>query len=141
MLMKKTNYYQIKVFGRETKFVWKRVPYYPIFKGVKFMNNRNFFTGMAVVGLFANLFVALAGKNLDAGMASLFTNIGSVAIASSLVFFILSRKCEAQERAEKDEYYRDLDAVYRHIDDSVRDVRHDIREASRACETSCRVKK
>ena len=105
------------------------------------MNNRNFFTGMAVVGLFANLFVALAGKNLDAGMASLFTNVGSVAIASALVFFILSRKSETQERADKDEYYRDLDAIYRHIDDSVRDVRHDIREASRACETSCRVKK
>jgi len=139
--MKKTNFYQMRVFGMGNKFIWKRVPYYPIFKGVNFMNNRNFFTGMAVVGLFANLFVALAGKNLDAGMASLFTNIGSVAIASALVFFILSRKSEAQERIEKDEYYRDLDAVYRQIDDSVRDLRHELRDASRACETSCRVKK
>lgn len=105
------------------------------------MRNRNFFSGIACVGLFANLFVALAGKNLEVGMASLFTNVGSVAIASALVFFILSTKSEEQEQVEREEFYRDIDSVYRHIDDRIRDVSDDVRHMNRHCDSKCSVKK
>lgn len=124
----------------DSKLMWKRISLNNN-KGVKFMRNRNFFSGVACVGLFANLFVALAGKNLEVGMASLFTNVGSVAIASALVFFILSTKSEAQEQVEREEFYRDIDAVYRHVDDRIRDVNHDVMNLGRECSTKCSVKK
>lgn len=122
------------------KLMWKRISLNNN-TGVKFMRNRNFFSGIACVGLFANLFVALAGKNLEVGMASLFTNVGSVAIASALVFFILSTKSEEQEQVEREEFYRDIDSVYRHIDDRIRDVSDDVRHMNRHCDSKCSVKK
>lgn len=101
------------------------------------------FTGLACIGLFSNLFVALSGKNLDPSYASFFTNIGSVAIASALVFYFLSQKSEAETRNERDEIYRDFDAVYRHIDDTARDLRSDIQDCARICSRNdkCCVKK
>jgi hypothetical protein len=126
---KNQDYYMLKKsFG---KMIWKRVPYHPFFKGVNNMTSRVYFAGVAALGLFANLFVAFAGKSLEPSMASLFTNIGSVAIASAVVYLILNQKCQVQIDAERSEIYRDFDAVYRYIDDNARDLRDEVKECSR----------
>ena len=129
----KTNYYILKKsFG---KFVWVRNPETYLTKGVNYMTSRVFFAGVAALGLFTNLFVAFAGKNLESSVASLFTNVGSIAIASALVYLILNQKCQAQVDSERADIYRDFDAVYRYIDDTARDIRDDVKECSR--NTSC----
>lgn len=123
-----------KSFG--PKMVWKRVPYNNFNKGVNNMSSRVFFAGVAALGLFANLFVAFAGKNLESSVASLFTNIGSIAIASALVYIILNQKSQAQIDSERVEVYRDFDAVYRYIDDTARDLRDDVKECNRSMSCS-----
>ena len=105
------------------------------------MKNRNVYIGLACVGLFANLFVAFAGKNLETTTANLFTNIGSVAIAFAFVFSMLSLKSQTEERNEREEIYRDIDSIYRHIDDRVRDVNDEVRDLQRSCEVKCNQKK
>lgn len=133
LMYKLTKLYKLVPYRRYTKFITT---------GENSMNNK-MFTGLACVGLFSNLFVALSGKNLDPSYASLFTNIGSVAIASALVFYFLSQKTEAEKENERDEVRRDFDAVYRHIDDTARDLRDDIRDCASICSRNdkCCVKK
>jgi hypothetical protein len=123
-----------KSFG--PKMVWKRVPYNNFNKGVNNMSSRVFFAGVAALGLFANLFVAFAGKNLESSVASLFTNIGSIAIASALVYIILNQKSQAQIDSDRVEVYRDFDAVYRYIDDTARDIRDEVKECNRSMSCS-----
>ena len=106
-------------------------------KGSEIMKNRNIFTGIACVGLFANLFVSLAGENLTPHMADIISNTGNVAIASALLFFILSQKSESEEQNERDNFYRDFDSVYRYIDDTSRDLRDEIRTCSSNSEKCC----
>lgn len=100
------------------------------------MSSRVFFAGVAALGLFANLFVAFAGKNLESSVASLFTNIGSIAIASALVYIILNQKSQAQIDSDRVEVYRDFDAVYRYIDDTARDIRDEVKECNRSMSCS-----
>lgn len=101
------------------------------------MKNRNIFTGIACAGLFANLFVSLAGENLTPHMADILSNTGNVAIASALVFFILSQRSEAEEQIDREQVYRDFDSVYRYVDDNVRDLRDEFRTCSSTTEKCC----
>ena len=61
----------------------------------------------------------------------------AVAIASALLFFILSQKSESEEQNERDNFYRDFDSVYRYIDDTSRDLRDEIRTCSSNSEKCC----
>jgi hypothetical protein len=141
------RYYKHKIISARYLLPFKplnrslRSDLYNFEKGVFSMKNRSIFLGVACLGLFANLFVAFAGKNLETTTANLFTNIGSVAIASALVFFMLSFKSETEERNEREEIYRDIDSIYRHIDDRVRDVTDEVRDLQRSCEVKCNQKK
>ena len=132
---KTINLYTLrKSFG--PNLAWKRISRNYFNKGVNKMTSRVFFAGVAALGLFANLFVAFAGKNLESSMASLFTNIGSIAIASALVYLILAQQSQAQVASEREDIYRDFDAMYRYIDDAARDIRDEVKECNRSMSCS-----
>jgi len=119
--------------------LYRWCPEFKLMKGRNMLKNRNLIVGLASVGLFANLFVAFAGDNLADNTASLFGNIGIVALALGFILSVIGQKCEAEARSERDEIYRDFDAVYRYVDDTARDIRDDIRDCSKS--DKCCVKK
>ena len=108
------------------------------------MFNRNVSITCVGLGVFANLFVGLAGKALAAPTAEMFTVLGGFATAVGVLVFILSGKTKTDEDSERADIHRDIDAVYRHIDDVRRDLVEEIRECKRNSShsaTECRGKR
>ena len=99
------------------------------------MKNSTIITSLASVGLFSNIFVFLAGKNLDANFAADVTAISGIAFSAAFITFLFTQKSEVEVREERNDIYRDFDAVYRHIDDEIDNVRRDIRDV--AAGTAC----
>ena len=94
------------------------------------MKNSTIITGLASVGLFSNIFVFLAGKNLNPEFAAELTAIGGIAFSAAFITFLFTQKSEVEIREERNDIYRDFDAVYRYVDDAVRDVQSDIRDVA-----------
>ena len=113
--------------------------YRPFFKRkVKTMlGNRNFIVSLGCVGLFANLFVLLAGKSLTPFAGDMFQTGGFVVFALSVLLYITHSETDNDKERERNQTYRDIDNVYRYVDDSVRDLRDELKEANRShcCET------
>lgn len=125
---------------------FKTINYYPFKKKGVFtmnmnMNTRNVVFSLATVGLFANGFVLIAGENLAPNAADFFNSIGFTLTALSIMLLALSQKTEKDADLERQDIYRDFDAVYRHIDDSVRDLRYELDSTTRRCSDSCKMKK
>ena len=97
------------------------------------MKNSNFIVGLASVGLFSNLFVLCAGENLAQPTANTFSSVGLLALFVAFITFILSQKSSREQSNERDDMYRDFDAVYRRIDDVERDMIHLNRELISNC--------
>lgn len=113
--------------------------YRPFFKRkVKTMlGNRNFIVSLGCLGLFANLFVLLAGKSLTPFAGDMFQTGGFVVFALSVLLFITHSETDDDKERERNQTYRDIDNMYRYVDDSVRDLRGELKEANRSqyCET------
>ena len=107
-------------------------------KGVSLMKNRNLIIGLAGVGftLQAVTLICANGGGLKLGYVDTFNAISVLILFTSLILSLWSQPCEEKRQAERDDIYRDFDAVYRHIDDTARDLREDVRECSRSCSAS-----
>lgn len=103
-------------------------------KGIDSMNNRNFIIGLGSVAVFTNLFVLLAGNHLDASTAKIFASAGVSCLSAAFVFFVCSTKSDAETQLDSFSDCRERDAVYRYIDDSVRELGEDILACSRTCD-------
>jgi len=106
-------------------------------KGVKKMFNRNVAIACVGLGLFSSVFVAIAGKSLAPESAQTFNFLGLFAVSFGVLFNMLSGKSPEQERYEREDIQRDIDAVYRHIDDRNRDMQNDLDDLRRDCQKSC----
>ena len=104
-------------------------------------SNRNLIVSLATVGLFVNGFILLAGESLSPSASDMFNSFGFIASSLSIMLLAFGQKSEAEADAERDQTYRDFDAVYRHIDDSIRELRYEIKDCSRKCGDSCSAKK
>jgi hypothetical protein len=103
------------------------------------MTNRNLIVTLASVPFFANLFVLLAGNKLASDAATTFSVIGMLSMSAAFLTFILTQKSKSEIDHEREDLYRDIDAVYRHIDEMRRDLSDDIRDCTRSCDkTSCK---
>ena len=100
------------------------------------MTNRNLIITLASVPFFANLFILLAGSKLASDAANTFSVVGMLSLSAAFLTFILSQKSKSENEHERENLYRDIDAVYRHIDDVKRDLNDDIRNCSRSCDKS-----
>lgn len=95
------------------------------------MFNRNLGIACVGLGLCSSLFVVLANKGINAETAATFTVLGNLATAAGALVFMLTGRTKAEEEAERADLHRDIDAVYRHIDDTRRDLSEEIRECER----------
>ena len=100
------------------------------------MTNRNLIVSLASVSFFANLFILFAGEKLANDATSTFSGIGMLSLSAAFLAFIFSQKSKSEIDHEREDLYRDIDAVYRHIDEVRRDLNDDIRECHRSCDKS-----
>lgn len=113
-------------------------PFYSKRKVKHMLGNRNFIVSLGCLGLFANLFVLLAGKSLTPFAGDMFQTGGFVVFALSVLVFITHSETDNDKDRERNQVYRDIDNVYRYVDDSVREVRDELKDATRSancCET------
>ena len=97
------------------------------------MFNRNLGIACVGLGLCSSLFVVFASKGINAETAATFTILGNLATAAGALVFMLTGRTKAEEEAERAELHRAIDAVYRPIDDTRRDLSEEIRECERTC--------
>jgi hypothetical protein len=98
------------------------------------MTNRNLIVSLASVAFFANLFTLFAGDKLASDATNTFSIVGMLAMSAAFLTFIFSQKTKTEIDHEREDLYRDIDAVYRHIDELRRDLSDDIRECNRSCD-------
>ena len=99
------------------------------------MKNRNLIIGLAFAGLAAQLFTFICTGALKQGYIDGFNFASIIAFFSAFILSMWSQPCPRDREREREDLYRDIDAVYRHIDDIARDLREDIRDCSRDCES------
>jgi hypothetical protein len=100
------------------------------------MTNRNVIVSLASVSFFANLFILFAGDKLADDATNAFSVIGMLSLSAAFLAFIFSQKSKSEIDHEREDLYRDIDAVYRHVDEVRRDLSDDIRECTRSCDKS-----
>jgi len=99
------------------------------------MKNRNLIIGLAFAGLSAQLFTFICTGALKQGYIDGFNFASMITLFSAFILSLWSQPCPKDRDREREDIYRDIDAVYRHIDDTARDLREDIRDCSRNCES------
>jgi len=100
------------------------------------MTNRNVIVSLASVSFFANLFILFAGDKLADDATNAFSVIGMLSLSAAFLAFIFTQKSKSEIDHEREDLYRDIDAVYRHVDEVRRDLSDDIRECTRSCDKS-----
>lgn len=95
--------------------------------GVKYMKNRNVIIGLSVFGLAAQAFVLISGNGLESAKASMFNAASMIALFVAFIASTLSQKTECAFRREREDIDREFDAVYRNINDSVREFHESTR--------------
>jgi hypothetical protein len=100
------------------------------------MTNRNLIVSLASVSFFANLFILFAGDKLADDATNAFSVIGMLSLSAAFLAFIFSQKSKSEIDHEREDLYRDIDAVYRHVDEVRRDLSDDIRDCTRSCDKS-----
>jgi hypothetical protein len=100
------------------------------------MTNRNVIVSLASVSFFANLFILFAGDKLADDATNTFSVIGMLSLSAAFLAFIFSQKSKSEIDHEREDLYRDIDAVYRHVDEVRRDLSDDIRDCTRSCDKS-----
>ena len=111
-------------------------------KGVSLMKNRSFIIGLAFAGLSMQVFTLICSGALKQGYIDGFNAASVITLFTALILNLLSQPCSKDKDREREDLYRDIDAVYRHIDDTARDLREDIRDCGRSsCGSHCKIGK
>jgi len=113
--------------------------YYFKSKGTKIMKNRSVIIGLAFVGLATQVFPLICAGALKQNYIEAFNAASVITLFCAFILNVWSQPCTKDKDYERDAIRRDFDAVYRHIDDSARDLRDDIRDAesSKCCKMPC----
>jgi len=136
--------WQLKIKGNK----WEWYPFYYRaannfycfkLKGKKIMKNRSFVIGLAFAGLAMQVFPLICSGALKQGYIEGFNAASVITLFTAFILAIWSQPCPKDKDRERDEIYRDFDAVYRHIDDTARDLREDLREceSNKCCKVPC----
>jgi hypothetical protein len=136
--------WQLKIKGNN----WEWYPFYYRaansfycfkLKGNKIMKNRSFVIGLAFAGLAMQVFPLICSGALKQGYIDGFSAASVITLFTAFILAIWSQPCPKDKDREREDIYRDFDAVYRHIDDTARDLREDIREceSNKCCKVPC----
>ena len=101
------------------------------------MKNRSFIIGLAFAGLAMQVFTLVCEGALKQGYVDGFNSASIITLFSAFILLLWSQPCSKQRDRDREDMYRDIDAVYRYVDDSARDLRDEISDCSRSCPTQC----
>jgi hypothetical protein len=107
------------------------LPYYNWRKKMTNNSNRNLVIALASVGFATQTFVLICGDALAENYANVFNAFGSLALFVSFVWYVLDQPSADANEKNRSEIYRDMESVYRYIDDVARDLRDEIRDSDR----------
>jgi len=131
--------WQLKIKGNK----WDWDPYYYrktiTNKGINIMKNRGFIIGLALVGLSMQVFPLICSGALKQGYIDGFNSASIITLFATVILAVWSQRSTKEHDNVREDIYRDIDAIYRHIDDCNRDTREDLREEIRhSCESTCK---
>ena len=106
-------------------------------KVISFMKNRSFIIGLVFAGLAMQVFTLVCEGALKQGYIDGFNSASIITLFSAFILLLWSQPCSKQRDRDREDMYRDIDAVYRYVDDSARDLRDEISDCSRSCPTQC----
>ena len=97
----------------------------------KMSNTRNISIGLAFTGFAAQVFVLISGDALATNYANIFNAVGSLSLFSAFAWYVLSQPSDDKKNSDREGFYRDIEAIYRYVDDTARDLREEIRDTER----------
>ena len=114
------------------------------FIGVNIMSNRSFIIGLSCASFFSQLFVFCAGKDLTVDVSNLFSGISLLSLSFAFIVFLLSTKTEQEDLVQETTRRRDIDELYRYVDDIIDRNRlenltskyEDLKATASCCKTS-----
>ena len=103
------------------------------------MKNRSFIIGLALVGLSMQVFPLICSGALKQGYIDGFKSASIITLFTALIVAVWSQPSAKERDHAREDIYRDIDSIYRHIDECNRDLREEFREDIRlSCESTCK---
>jgi hypothetical protein len=133
--------YSLKVRGKS--WIWKPVRYqkvsvknkltYNLYKGKMLMKNRNLIVGLGLLALSMQAFTLICSGALKQGYIDGFNTASMITLALALILSVWSQRSQCEINRDAEERGRDIDNLYRYVDETARDVREEIRDCERSC--------